>query len=192
MRVTKTNGGLKVHAVAGTYVVLLGFDLAEADCDGLLGFSIHRTDHTENEAYYLTGMKAFAETDPGFPPGLQYSTKDHPIQSFQWADYSAKPGHHYTYTITAKKGTPAHLTSHAKTVVDITTESPETGDHDIYFNRAVAASQAYVRRFGDRAPEDVPNRKAFEWLSRGLYEALETFIRSSVPGRHALRLLPMS
>jgi len=188
MRVTKTNGGLKVHAVAGTYVVLLGFDLAEADCDGLLGFSIHRTDHTENEAFFLSAMKAFTETDPGFPAGSLYSTRDHPIQSFQWADYSAKPGHDYTYTITALKGTPANLTPHAQTVIDITTESPESGNHDVYFNRGLAASQAYVRRFGDRAPEDVPNRKAFEWLSRGLNDALEDFIRSSVPGRHALRI----
>jgi hypothetical protein len=100
MRVTETNDGLKVHAVAGTYVVLLGFDLPEADCGGLLGFSIHRVDHTQNEANFLEGMKAFAETDPGFPPGSQYSTKDHPIQSFQWADYTAKPGHKYTYTVT--------------------------------------------------------------------------------------------
>ena len=82
MRVTKTNSGLKVHAVAGTYVILFGFDLAEADCEGLLGFSIHRTDHTENEAFFLSAMKAFAETDPGFPAGSLYSTKDHPIQSY--------------------------------------------------------------------------------------------------------------
>jgi phosphatidylserine/phosphatidylglycerophosphate/cardiolipin synthase-like enzyme len=188
MRVTKTHGGLKVHAVAGTYVVLLGFDLAEADCGGLLGFSIHRTDHTENEAYHLSAMKAFPETDPGFPPGSLHSTKDHPIQSFQWADYSAKPGHDYSYAVTALKGTPANLTPHAQTSIDITTECPESGDHDIYFNRGIAASQQYVSRFGDRLPEDVPNRKAFEWLSRGLNEALEDFIRSSVPGRDALRI----
>ena len=61
MRVTKTNNGLKIYAVAGTYVVLLGYNLAEVYCDGLLGFSIHRTDHSENEAYYLSAMKAFAE-----------------------------------------------------------------------------------------------------------------------------------
>jgi hypothetical protein len=77
MRVPKTTDGLKVHAVAGTYVVTLGFNLPEQDCPGLLGFSIHRVDHTETEAYYLEGMKAFAETDPGFPAGAQYSTKDH-------------------------------------------------------------------------------------------------------------------
>lgn len=188
MRVTRSNGGLKVHAFAGTYVVMLGFDLPQADCAGLLGFSIHRTDHTENEAGYLEGMKAFAETDPGFPPGSHYSTRDHPVQSFQWADYSAKPGHRYTYTVTALKGAPAHLTPHAVAVVEITTEDPETGDQDVYFNRGVAGSQAYVRRFGDRTPEEVPNRKAFEWLSRGLYEALEAYVRSCEPGRDALRI----
>lgn len=73
-------------------------------------------------------------------------------------------------------------------MVAITTESPETGDHDIYFNRGVAASQAYVRRFGDRPPQAVQNRKAFEWLSRGLNEALENFIFSCDPDHHSLRI----
>jgi phosphatidylserine/phosphatidylglycerophosphate/cardiolipin synthase-like enzyme len=70
----------------------------------------------------------------------------------------------------------------------LTTEAPESGAHDIYFNRGVAASQAYERRFGDRRPKEVPNRKAYEWLSRGLNEAMEDFIRSCQPGRHALRI----
>lgn len=188
MRISNTTNGLKVYAVGGTYVVLLGFDLPQADCDGLLGFSIHRTDHSENEAYYLSGMKTFTETDPGFPAGSLYSTRDHPIQSFQWADYSAKPGHHYKYTIAALKGRPANLVAHATTAIEITTESPETSNHDIYFNRGVTSSQEYIRRFGDRDPEEVPNRKAFEWLSRGLNEALEDFLRSCVAGRHALRI----
>ncbi len=188
MRITNSNDRLTVYAVAGTYVVLLGFDLPEGDCDGLLGFSIHRFDLTENEAGYLTAMKAFAETDPGFPTGSPYSTFDHPIQSFQWADYSAKPGHQYVYTVTARKGVPQALSFFAETAVSVTTEDPATGDHDVYFNRGVAGSQAYVRRFGDRAPDKVPNRKAFDWLSRGLNEALEAFLRSCRPGVDALRI----
>ena len=188
MRVEKTSNGFKVLAVAGTYVVLFGFNLPKEDCDGLLGFSIHRIDHTEREAYYLRGTKCFAETDPGFPKGALYSTRHQPIQSFQWADYSAKPGHKYTYTITALKGSPANLIPYAENVIRITTSSPQRGIHDVYFNRGIAASQAYVRRFGNRAPEDVPNRKAFEWLSRGLNEALEDFVRSCEPGRDALRI----
>ena len=103
MRVTKTTGGLKVYAVAGTYVVTFGLNLAEADCAGLLGFSIHRVDQAGNIAGYLEGMKAFVETDPGFPPGAQYPTDKQPIQSFQWADYTAEPGRTYTYTVSALK-----------------------------------------------------------------------------------------
>lgn len=188
MRKSKTHNGLTVFAVSGTYVVLLGFHLDEADCDGLLGFSIHRFDHTENEAYFLQGMKCFEATDPQLADGSQYSTRDHPIQSFQWADYTAKPGHDYTYTVAALKGTPENLTTHAETAVLLQTESPEGGNHDIYFNRGVAGSQAYIRRFGNRAPDKVPKRQAFNWLSRGLNEALEDFISSCDPNRHALRI----
>lgn len=183
MRVRKASDGLTVHAIAGTYVVLLGFDMPEADCNGLLGFSIHRADHTENEAAYLQAMKTFTETDPGFPDGSYYTTRDHPIQSFQWADYSAKPGHSYTYTVTARKGTPANLTDHARVRVDVITESPESGNQDIYFNRGVAGSQAYIRRFGDLPPDKVvPPEPAYAWLSRGLKEAMDDYIRACGPG----------
>jgi len=188
MRKSNTTTKLKVQAIAGTYVVVLGWDYPQASCKELLGFSIHRVDHTENESRYLEGMKAFAETDPGFPAGAQYSTKDHPIQGFQWADYAAKPGHQYTYTITALKGTPKNPLTSDSSSVKLTTESPETGDHDVYFNRGSAASQEYARRFGNKRPEDVVNNQAFEWLSRGLYEALESYIRSCKPGKHALRI----
>jgi phosphatidylserine/phosphatidylglycerophosphate/cardiolipin synthase-like enzyme len=195
MRVVRKSAGLRVRAVAGTYVVSLGFDLPEADCTNLLGFSIHRTDHTDNEAAYLTGMKAFAETDPGFPAGAVYSTERHPVQSFQWADYSAKPGHRYTYRVSARKGTPRALVTHAEVAIPIATESPETGDHDIYFNRGVAASQEYAHRFGSRAPDKVgPHATdhlkgpAFVWLSRGLYEALVALVESADPAHDALRI----
>jgi phosphatidylserine/phosphatidylglycerophosphate/cardiolipin synthase-like enzyme len=188
MRVTRTTGGLKVHAVAGTYVAMFGISLPEADCQGLLGFSIHRIDHESNTARYLEGMKAFAETDPGFPAGAEYPTDQHPVQSFQWADYSAQPGRKYTYTITALKGGPTNLIPHAATKIVITTESPEGGTHDVYFNRGVAASQEYVRRFGDKKPEEVANNQAFIWLSRGLYEAMAAFVESAEPGKHALRI----
>ena len=188
MRITDTTNGLKVHAVSGTYVVLFGFDLPENQCDGLMGFSIHRFDHTENEAFFMEGMKAFEETDPGFPPPASYSTKDQPVQSFQWSDYTAKPGHDYTYTVIALKGSPTNLTEHAKTIIRIQTESPEGGTHDVYFNRGVAGSQAYAKRFGNKRPDKVPNRQAWIWLSRGLYEALSDFVASAVPDKHALRI----
>ncbi|MBK8023729.1 MAG: hypothetical protein IPK19_20415 [Chloroflexi bacterium] len=75
MRNKVTDQGLSVQAIAGTHVVLLGFNMEEVNCDQLMGFAIHRTDHTEEECYWLKGQKTFAETDPGFPPGSQYSTR---------------------------------------------------------------------------------------------------------------------
>ena len=190
MRQTETTDDLKVLAIAGTYVVTLGFHLPQTKCGNLLGFSVHRSDHTDNTAIYLEGMKAFAETDPGFPPGSLYSTKDHPVQSFQWADYSAQPGHNYTYLITALKGSPKNLTPFAATSVDITTESPDTGDHDVYFNNGAAASQEYVRRFGNKRPNPdlAADKPIFDWLSRGLYEAMVKFVQSCVPHQHKLRV----
>lgn len=192
MRVAEASGSLRVHAVAGTYVVSLGFHLPKAACDDLMGFAIHRTDHTDNVAGWLTGTKVFRETDPGFPDGAQYSTFDHPIQSFQWADYSAKPGHAYTYRVLARKGTPRALTTHDEVSIAIGTESPETGNHDIHFNRGVSASQEYARRFGtqrpDKAQDNVLEDPIYSWLSRGLYEALIGFINGCEPGKDALRI----
>lgn len=64
MRVRKTKQGFTVQAIAGSHMVLLAMNMPKADCDGHPGFAIHRTDHTEQEAYWLDGMKSFAETDP--------------------------------------------------------------------------------------------------------------------------------
>jgi phosphatidylserine/phosphatidylglycerophosphate/cardiolipin synthase-like enzyme len=187
MRTAKINQGLKVNAIAGSYVVTLGLDLPKAKCNGLLGFSILRSDEN-GQSKFLEGMKCFKETDPGFPAGALYPTNKQPIQIFQWADYSAEPGKSYSYKVTALKGSPKKLTSFAECTVKVTTESPEGGDQDVYFNRGTAASQEYVRRFGDLAPDKVTDNKAFEWLSRGLFEAMTTFITSCKPGKHSLRI----
>lgn len=189
MRKTNDNSDLKVVAIAGTYVVTLGFNLPEDKCEGLMGFSIHRVDHTENEAYYLEGMKCFSETDPGFPPGSLYSSKSQPIQGFQWADYSAKPHHDYTYTITALKGRPSNLVPFLTTSITISTEETDALKHNVYFNRGTAASQEYIRRFGNKSPEKVSNpNAAFEWLSRGLYKAMTKFVNDCIGNNHSLRI----
>lgn len=187
MRAQRKKGGLKVYAVSGSHVILLGIHLPEEECEGLLGFSVLREDHTEGERYYLKASKVFEETDPRLKPGTQYSTHKFPIQSFQWADYSAKPGYAYTYEVSALKGTPAHLTVYATVRVAIRTEKEEDVGHNVFFNRGSAASQEYVRRFGDVSPKDVPDNRAFEWLSRGAYEALVSFVESCGP-EHSLRI----
>jgi hypothetical protein len=57
MRNKKTKGDLSVQAIAGTHVVLLGMDLPEQDCPGLLGFALRREDHTEGEKYWLSDIR---------------------------------------------------------------------------------------------------------------------------------------
>lgn len=178
MRKRITKDGLTVRAISGTNVVLLAMNMDKSDCPGLRGFAIHRTDHNEEEAYWLEGQKTFAETDPGLAPGAKHSTRKHPIQDFCWADYTAKPGHDYTYRVLALKGSPSDLDPVAEVSVRIQAESPEGGDHDIYFNRGAAASQEFARRFGNRKPgtEGGDDDPAWAWLSRGAHEAILEFI----------------
>ena len=42
MRKRSENKGISVHAIAGTYVVLLGLSAEEQAVKGLLGFTIYR------------------------------------------------------------------------------------------------------------------------------------------------------
>ena len=65
----------------------------------LLGYAIERTEldlaGNEVERYWMRGIKRFKERDKGLPPGTPVSTAEHPIQSFLWADYTAKAGTRY-------------------------------------------------------------------------------------------------
>ena len=161
--------------------MILGMSASKVARKGLLGFAIRRTDETEGERYWLRGMKTFHEVVPFQQPGLSYSLLEHPIQTFRWADYTAKLGHNYIYEILPMRGTPKFLTEGEVVEVAISTESEgDLGEaHDVYFNRGVAASQAYSRRFGNQKPSMMPDgqaKSAYKWLSRGLEEALIRFI----------------
>ena len=187
MRKKETNGAIAVQAIAGTYVVLLGIDLAEASSAGMLGFAIERIDHTEDERYWLKGFRTFEETDPSLPPGSLVSSLEHPIQAFLWGDFTAKPNHEYTYRVVALRGKPKKLEQSDTVAVKLATEDEATGDHAVYFNRGVAGSQAYARKFKNLSPDKVPKGKAWEWLSRGLVEALLAFIKQAKGSQYELR-----
>lgn len=186
MRRRTSSGPLSVHAVAGSYVVLLGFDLAADSLDGLLGFAVERTDHTEREKSWLPGFKTFAATDPGRPPGSLVSTRQHPVQDFQWSDFTAKPGHTYTYRVVAMRGTPTELVASDEVAVTVTAQPVDSGIHSVVFNRGVAGSQAYARKFGNKPPDEA-GPAAFDWLSRGLVEALLAFIGQAKGSGFGLR-----
>ncbi len=184
---SKTIGGVNVTAIAGTYVVLLGMDATATAAKGLLGFAIQREDKTENEKYWLKGFRTFQETDPNPAPGSLVSTQEHPIQAFLWGDYTAKPNHKYIYSVVPVYGSPKNLKYGKPVPVSVTTENEDLGIHAIYFNRGVAGSQAYARKFGNKEPDEVPNNEAYKWLSRGLEEAMIAYIGQAKDKSYSLR-----
>ncbi len=183
--------GLTVNAIAGTHVVMLGLDMDKSKVAGLLGFAIKRTDHTENEWYWLKGMRAFKETYPNPPEGASFSTQDSPVQDFLWSDFTAKPDHNYSYEVVPVRGSPKTLTYDNAVAVTLTTESEDIQNqtHSIYFNRGVIGSQAYTREFV-KPPSKLKGAQkaaAYKWLSRGLEEAMLAFISQANSRRYALR-----
>jgi phosphatidylserine/phosphatidylglycerophosphate/cardiolipin synthase-like enzyme len=163
-------------------------DMPKKSCDGLLGFGIHRTDHDENESYWLEGMKVFPSVPKDFLPGTKVSTREHPIQGFTWSDLTVKAGHKYTYRVVALNGKPSDPQEVVATEVNVTTEVAELENgHEVYFNRGAAASQAYAERFHNQSPNKVGG-PAFLWLSRGLHEALIAFIERAKDKDWGLRV----
>jgi len=198
MRNKHSGSSLSIRAIAGNHVVALAWDLKKEQFDTahLLGFAVERTEFdgparkTVVERYFLRGIKRFEDKDKGLPAGTPVPTSEHPIQSFQWGDYTAKPSTTYTYRLVPTTGASKALTLRDDLAisVDIETE-PLHGDvHSIFFNRGAAGSQAYAREFPDPVPKtDDPTLPQNVWLSRGLYEALIEFIERAKDGTYSLR-----
>jgi hypothetical protein len=130
-------------------------------------------------------MKTFKSVEPHPAPWETFSTREQPLQTFQWADYAAKPGYTYEYTVVALTGKPSALKAGATVSVTVKTEDV-TADHTIHFNRGAAASQEYARRFQNRLPSDV-GQAAYDWLSRGLVEGIVAFIKRAKSKGFSLR-----
>lgn len=186
MRKTVKRSGTTVNAIAGSFVVVLGLNVTNARRKGLLGFSIRRTDHAEEETYWMSGTKTFASVEPHPAPGEQFSSLVHPFQSFQWADYSAKPDRDYTYEVYPMYGRPGALKPGPAVTADVHTEPVVGADHAIFFNRGSPASQEYARRFQNLPPSEA-GQGAYDWLSRGLLEGITAFIARAAGRSFGLR-----
>src|ERR1039458_9206327 len=190
MRYSGKNQGVSSFFVAGTYVVLMGFDATDDARKGLLGFAIQRTDKTENEQYWLKGFRTFEATFRNPPPGSLVCTQDQPIQDFVWSDFTAKPDHKYLYRVVPVYGQPKNLQYGPAIEVEVDTESETGATHSVYFNRGVIGSQAYAREFQNANPDELTGKEqeaAFRWLSRGLEEAMLEFIGQANATGYGLR-----
>jgi phosphatidylserine/phosphatidylglycerophosphate/cardiolipin synthase-like enzyme len=179
MRKRARSGDLSVHAIAGTYVTMLGLNIKEGSSllNDLLGFAVWRRNDTENKEGWLPGIKRFKSDGDEPHPTKLTSTRTHPVQKFMWSDYAAKSGHQYTYRIVPMHGTPGALEEGDAVEITFKTEAEKGTTHSVYFNRGAAASQAYARRFDNEPPDRVKNPDAYPWLSRGLEEAMRRFIQ---------------
>ncbi|HVG41027.1 MAG TPA: phospholipase D-like domain-containing protein [Chitinophagaceae bacterium] len=185
MRKTAKAGSLTVQLIAGSYVVLIGMNLPKNKTAKFLGFAIQRTDLQNSEVIWMRGMKTFEETDPADGIGQSFSSREHPFQTFQWADYSVKPQCTYKYKIIALRGKPTVLEEDETVSITITTESEINNTHAVFFNRGAAASQEYARRFLNKKPSEIGS-PAYNWLSRGLAEAMLDFISKAKNGTFTL------
>jgi len=184
-------GGYRIFAVTGTNSVSFAIDFTKAKTQGLLGFAVERHAPEEDEQYFLYGFKFFRSVFAVPTPDILVSTRDHPVQSFVYDDFTAKPGRTYTYYFYPIKGKPKNLDRSAEPIpITIETEPAFSKlKHDIFFNRGVASSQAYHRRFGNRSPEQLRKageaqkaKDALDWLSRDLDDAMLRFIDQAETG----------
>ncbi|NOQ28104.1 MAG: hypothetical protein GQ564_22300 [Bacteroidales bacterium] len=202
MRKRANNKYISVHAIAGTEVVLLGLNAEEEAITNLLGFNIFKKKDRDKEYRQLSGGRGFEKSTSD---NKQLNKEGAPIQAFMWSDYVVDPNTSYTYKIVPIYGNKDELKPGEALEINIKTEDPEDNTHAIFFNRGVAGSQAYSRKFGNYRrwyevenygrtflrdfikPKDVPNREAFKWLSRGLEEAMKGFINQAKDSSYTIR-----
>ena len=185
---SKKVGGYQVYAVSGINTVSFGIDAKDANTGGLLGFGVERRDVKEGHRYFMYGFKVFRSVVP-HPTGEQpVSTFDQPIQSFVWDDFTAKDGRTYEYFFHPLKGEPKRIDRRAAPIpITVRTEPLfSKKPHDVFFNRGVASSQAYARKFDNLPPDELTPKKkseeAFRWLARHLDEAIIKFIDDTPKG----------
>lgn len=179
MRLRGESNGVSLQVIAGTHVVLLCLDVNAAARKELLGFKLKRKDITTGKS---TDLQSFKEFEKG---GSEADLNI--IQAFLWGDYSAVPNTEYAYTATPVYGTPKELKEGESITIEISTEDPNSGTHGVFFNRG-SVGQGYSRKFGKKNPDDVPNHEAFEWLSRGLEEAMLAYIGQANSKDYAIRV----
>lgn len=196
MRTIGLSNALRVRAIAGSHVVILAWDSRNGrkpKGGDLLGYAVERSTLDRGavvDKRWVRGIKRFKDKDRGLPAGTPVSSAEHPIQTFQWGDYTVRPGRSYRYRVVPVRGTPQNLTLQEADAASVEVITEPEGDfpgsavrHDVFFNRGVIGSQAYAREFGNRDPhENDPAAPEMVWLSRGLFEALTGFIALAKDG----------
>lgn len=185
MRKLETNAqdDFRVKAYAGTNGVLLAFDLAEPRRQGLLGFAIEQKEGSKRWQWLLNSL-TFPDRLHTLPKWNATPSNLAPIQKFRWADYSIEPNMTCKYRVHLVYGTPDAPKLDESLQVTVKTDDGLPKGQCVIFNRAVAASQAFGRRFpsldallsdNKNLPiEDWP-AESRDWLQHGLLDKIIAF-----------------
>ena len=208
MRRIAEENGVTVKAYSGTTGVLLAFNVEPNKRQNLLGFAISReitSGRFAGRFNWLQGILDFPGTSK--KKGELLATNVAPIQKFRWSDYSVYPDTAYAYTVhPVYRMSGSDVTASNRRMfleagprLEIATQG-FGGEDAIIFNRAVASSQAFSRRFPDLDDEieaardagtlgtkTLPQR-ALDWLSRGLVEKIESFLAEATDATWAIDL----
>ncbi|CAH0129198.1 hypothetical protein SRABI123_00191 [Pseudomonas sp. Bi123] len=196
MRVLARNDqdDFRVKAYAGTNGVLLAIDLAEPRRKGLLGFAIEKQ-QGDKPWLFLFNSLTFPGKDHTFPQFHATPSDAAPLQKFRWADYAVNPGVTIHYRVHLAYGTADAPQLGESLEVTVTTDNGLPKGQNVIFNRAVAASQAFQRKFADLDAllsvnktlpiEEWPDAPR-QWLENGLLARLLGFIERAVDGQWAL------
>ena len=190
--VKNSNDDFRVKGYAGTNSVLLAIDLDQSRKKDLIGFAIEKKEGNFKWQWLLNSL-----TFPGKQHSLQAwaATPSNlaPLQKFRWADYSVEPGMTCKYKVHLVYG--SGLTREEMLEVELKTDDGKPKDQHVNFNRAVAASQAFGRKFTDLdAQLSLEKNLAIEqwpvearsWLENGLLEAILNFISQAKDEKWAL------
>ncbi|WP_030129034.1 phospholipase D-like domain-containing protein [Pseudomonas sp. QTF5] len=196
MRVLARNDqdDFRVKVYAGTNGVLLAIDVAEPRRKGLLGFAIEKQQGSKPWLFLFNSL-----TFPGkahtFPQYRATPSDLAPLQKFRWADYAVNPGVTIHYRVHLAYGTADAPQLGEFLEVTISTDNGLPAGQNVIFNRAVAASQAFQRKFADvdallsankKLPiEEWPDAPR-QWLENGLLARLLGFIERAEDGQWAL------
>jgi len=211
MRRFSIDNDVKIQAYSGTNTVLLAFDtnFSEQRRAQFLGFAISRkilSGRRKGEIAWLQGILDFENSSK--KPGELIASNVAPIQKYRWGDYTVYPNTEYEYTVQPvfKRSSTDRVTASNRRLfledgpsIRLRTQSGD-GDNDIIFNRAVAASQAFSRRFRDIDDQieaakqagtlgefSLPS-SALRWLSRGLDDKILDFIEKAEDDRYELHI----
>ncbi|QBX41877.1 phospholipase [Pseudomonas fluorescens] len=196
MRVLVANpqDDFRVKAYAGTNGVLLAMDLAEPRRKGLLGFAIEKQ-QGDKPWLFLFNSLTFPGKAHTFPQYHATPSDKAPLQKFRWADYAVNPGTTMHYRVHLAYGTADAPELGESLELSITSDDGHPANQSVIFNRAVAASQAFQRKFPDLDAQISANKNlpieawpdaARLWLENGLLERLLGFIERAVDAQWAL------